>query len=59
MKVEVDGYTVENEAISEVIDKLAEADGSPIELSRIQYMAEAAKLLILATAEIYEGKSTV
>lgn len=50
----VDGYKVGSSAIAEVIDKLTEADGSPLNDSRVAYLADAARLLALAMAEEVE-----
>lgn len=50
-KMKVDGYEISSEGIKDVIDKLAEADGSPLHDSRVNYLAEAARLLAYAIAE--------
>lgn len=49
-KMKVDGYVVENNNISEVIEKLCEADGSPS--NKLSYLADAARLLAWSIAEI-------
>jgi hypothetical protein len=49
--MKVDNYEVGSRDIEQVIDKLTEADGSPMYTSRIEYLAEAAKLLASAIAE--------
>lgn len=55
-KMKVNGYEVGSHAIKEVIEKLTEADGSPLNDSRVSYMADAARLLALAMAEEVEAQ---
>ena len=50
--MKVDGYEVQYQAIADVIDKLCEADGSPIEQSRQDYLADAARILMVAGIEL-------
>lgn len=50
--MKVDGYEVADFGIRDVIDKLCEADGSPSLQGKINYLSEAASMMIQVVADL-------